>query len=387
MALEIGVVNARKAGSVRGSSAGRVAFAIALAIVLLGARAGADEPGTTTAEALFREGRALIAKRDYAAACPKLEESLRLDPAPGTRFNLARCYELEGRLASAWTAYSEVADAMAIARERGRERVARERLADIEPRLSYVLITVDAALPAPVRDTLRVTLDGREVRASDLGGRLAVDLGEHVVVVVAEGKRTWEQHVQIRADAETSRVQVPPLEDEPARQTASASAPAPATRPSVVEPAPATSEYRAQGPVLGGAAATGASGTASGLGPRRIVALTLFGASAVAAGIGTYFGVSAFELGAESRRDGCIGGGCPPGDPNGLSATRDSHTAGDASTVSFAVCGAFAAGGLILWLTGSSSVAVAVAPGPDPRAAAPRAAPGAAPGLSLQGRF
>ena len=40
------------------------------------------------AEALYREGRALMEKGDLDAACPKLAESQRLDPSSGTALNL-----------------------------------------------------------------------------------------------------------------------------------------------------------------------------------------------------------------------------------------------------------------------------------------------------------
>src|SRR4051794_22044859 len=105
----------------------RVCLATAATLLCLGrvtiARAG--EP--TRAEALFRDARDLLARGEFEAACPKLEESQRLDPAPGTEFNLARCYELTGRLASAWGAYADVAAITHAAGQSEREAHARER--------------------------------------------------------------------------------------------------------------------------------------------------------------------------------------------------------------------------------------------------------------------
>lgn len=46
--------------------------------------------------------RGLVQKGDWAAACPKFEESERLDPGIGTLYHLADCYEHVGRLATAW---------------------------------------------------------------------------------------------------------------------------------------------------------------------------------------------------------------------------------------------------------------------------------------------
>jgi hypothetical protein len=341
------------------------AVPFALAVALACVRVNADETAASAAEALFREGRALIAKRDYAAACPRLEESLRLDPAPGTLFNLARCYELDGRLASAWRAYGEVAAAMAATHQRERERVARERLSEIEPRLSFLVVQLEGDPDARARVGAHVTIDDRELPASDLGQRLPVDIGEHVVALAVEGRRRREERVLVRANAETIQVRLPWIQDEARTRAAD---PPSAAVPHSPEPLPSRDGLL---PALSARGVVVAGRDEHGLGGRRIAALTLFGSSLVAAGLGGYFGWQAFRLADESR-SGCTNRGCTNG--TALQEASDSHTAGDASTVSFAAAGVLAATGAILWLTGSQSVVVA--PGPSPRAA-----------LWVQGRF
>src|SRR5262245_32588034 len=93
---------------------GRSAIALGLvgSLVLGGApRRAVAQSDSAGARALFAEGRALMDKDRYEEACPKFEESLRLDPGMGTQFNLAHCWEKLGRTASAWALFLDVAAA------------------------------------------------------------------------------------------------------------------------------------------------------------------------------------------------------------------------------------------------------------------------------------
>src|SRR5688572_7702878 len=87
------------------------------------------------AQALFEQAKALVAQGKVEQACPKFEESQRLDPGVGTQFNLADCYERTGRLASAYTTFMDVAAATRQLGQVDREVVARERASAIKPRL------------------------------------------------------------------------------------------------------------------------------------------------------------------------------------------------------------------------------------------------------------
>lgn len=62
---------------------------------------------------LFNEAKGLMDAGDYAAACPKLEESVACDHQVGAELNLAMCYEHVGRTASACSQWRDAADAAA----------------------------------------------------------------------------------------------------------------------------------------------------------------------------------------------------------------------------------------------------------------------------------
>jgi len=69
---------------------------------------GNPSADVAAAQALFERGRALMAQRRVAQACPLFEESQRLDAGIGTQYNLANCYEAMGRFASAYTTATTV---------------------------------------------------------------------------------------------------------------------------------------------------------------------------------------------------------------------------------------------------------------------------------------
>src|SRR5215204_2648434 len=97
----------------------------AASLWLLPATAGAQERDPAAAQALFDQAKELIRQRKFAEACPKLQESNRLDPGIGTQFHLADCYEQSGRVASAWAAFLDVASQARAASQLDREKAAQ----------------------------------------------------------------------------------------------------------------------------------------------------------------------------------------------------------------------------------------------------------------------
>jgi hypothetical protein len=174
---------------------------------------------SAAARALFSEGRELMEKDRFEEACPKLEESLRLDQGMGTQFNLAHCWEKVGRTASAWALFLDVAAAARASNQPQRETAARERAKALEPKLTRMRIDV----PEPAPNT-KVERDDKEVGRAAWGTAMPIDPGDHVIHVTAPGKRPWSHEVKVPATSRTFTVSVPALEDEsPAPEAAQAS--------------------------------------------------------------------------------------------------------------------------------------------------------------------
>jgi hypothetical protein len=187
----------------------------ALAVLLAATSAAAEPRDPAGGEWLFREGRALMKKGDFLSACPKLEESLRLDPAVGTLMNLAECEERIGRTASAWQRWGAAADQLP-GRDRRRE-TALGRARTLEKSLARLTVKLGATAPA----TARVLRDGVLLGDPSLGVPLPVDPGIHWIVVTAPGREGRE--VQVRLEVGEQRVvEVEPGAPTPPRRTQSA---------------------------------------------------------------------------------------------------------------------------------------------------------------------
>jgi len=192
------------------------------------------------AQALFDEGRTLMGAGKLAEACPKLEESNRLDPSIGAQFNLAACYERAGKTASAWAMYLEVAAATKKLGESDREKVARERAQALEPTLAKLSIVV----PEQNRvEGMQIKRDNVEVGRAVWGMSAPVDPGDIVVTASAPGKKPWTGQVSVEAGG-SAQIEVPPLEDGPPEPAAGA--PGAAAAPGATEGGPAAADTGAE---------------------------------------------------------------------------------------------------------------------------------------------
>ena len=307
--------------------AGTRRVSAALALVLFGLTASTpaaaqSSADSAAAQSLFDQARALMAKGQVADACPKLEESQRLDPGTGTLLNLARCYELTKRLASAWSKYLEAAASAQGAGDIKREREARKRANALAPRLAQLVIGLSPEAEATAG--LAITRDGQIVGAAQWGVPIAADEGEHTIVASARGHESWETVVKVTGEGTTAAVTVPQLVPRPVQPPPPAAAPPPLT-----------------------ADASASTGT-SKLGTQRILALVAGGVGVVGIGVGTAFGIKS-----KSRHDDaaeyCEGSSCT--DARGVTAGNEARDAGNVATVTMIVGAAALAGGAALWFT------------------------------------
>lgn len=179
---------------------------------LCGSSLALAEPSETDrnlAQSLFDQGKRLMASGDFRQACPKLQESQRLDPGGGTLLNLALCHEREGKIATAWTEFRE---ALSVARRDGRKErmdAAQEHMVALEPRVPWLTLTVQGDLAGQ-----ELKLDGVVVGKAGWGSPLAIDPGSHKLSATAPGKKPWTHSLTI-SEAEKQSLIVPELDDAP----------------------------------------------------------------------------------------------------------------------------------------------------------------------------
>lgn len=178
---------------------------VAVAIVMAGpVRAHAQN---AAAEALFADGERLMKEGKLDEACEAFAASNRIEARAGTLINLGLCREQNGQLASAWSAYK---DALTRAKDPKKQQIASERIAAIEPRLSYLTISV----PDESRvDGLALTRNGAPVDTALWNRAIPVDGGTYVIAGHAPGHEEWSTTVEVPKELGKISVEVPRFKD------------------------------------------------------------------------------------------------------------------------------------------------------------------------------
>lgn len=300
----------------------RVLGALAASAVVLAASTARADDKAAAAEVLFEEAKRLAAAGDFARACPKLEESQKLDPGVGTLYRLGDCYEKVGRTASAWAAFREVAASTKNAGQQARAEDAKKRADALERTLARCEVKV----AAPDTAGLVVKRGGVEIGRGQWNVALPVDPGDVVVEASAPGRKPFSVKAAAVAQSVT-RIEVPALEVQPE----------PATPPT---PPPATG---AVGTPLPPPSDTGDPGAT-----QRTVGLAVGAAGVVGLGLGSIFGLVSMS------KKGDADGHCDAAntcDDEGLGLRKDAISAGNVSTIAFIAGGVLVAGGAALWFT------------------------------------
>jgi hypothetical protein len=190
------------------------ALALSFALLLSSAAHADDAPAPAAiseeakaqADALFEEGRALVKAGQIGPACKKLEESHRLRPGIGVLFNLADCNERLGKTGTAYQQYREVVAKTQEAGQAEREKVAKERIAALEPRLVKLVLSVP-----PGAKLTKLTVDGVVIPPEQYGQPRIVDPGELVVRAESptDNGEPFEATVELDQEGSTATVAIP----------------------------------------------------------------------------------------------------------------------------------------------------------------------------------
>lgn len=301
---------------------------------------------SASAEALFRDGRALIKAGNVAAGCEKLAASEKLESSVGTLLNLGDCRERLGQTSTAWAAFRK---AEAMAKRAGddskRQAEARRRAEQLEPMLSNLVIQIGPAGKAT--DGIVIRRDGEPLDIAVLNTPVPVDPGKHTIVAEAPGFKPFKTEVSIGKGGKRYVV-IPTLEPLPAPV---ASAPAPV----VVTPAAPSMVVDSEPPTT----PTEPTVVHDTWSDTRTAAVVVAVLGAAAIGSGVYFGS---RSGDQESRANAICPGLVCGDPEGLRLNDEAQSSARTANIFLLGGGAAVATAAVLWIVGKPEERTVLAP-------------------------
>jgi hypothetical protein len=290
----------------------------------------AEHTDPAAAQTLFEEGLVAFDAGRVDEACAKFQESMRLDPADGTLLNLARCNEKQGKTATAWSQYTDVAARSVRSGDEERAAIASRAADRLLPKLPKLRVVVPHAVP-----DLVIAREGVTLAETSWGKPLPVDPGRHRITATAPGWQPISVAVDVQHPGMVESVVLPEMAPN-------------AKVPLAESPRPAEDDHALM---------------VSGI----VFASTGLTAGIVGAVLG---GMSLSEL-SDARDDPAL---CPNNvcTPRGREQVEEATSKGDASTALFVVGGVLAATGVSMIVVdlltddddGERRAAVRVAPGP-----------------------
>jgi len=174
------------------------AWSLCIAL-LAGSSSAYGQTPEAKAEELFNQAVELSEQRKYDEACPLLAESQKLDPRASTLYALADCEREGGKPASAvehFKAYLKEYEAMkgeVRKRHDQRANASRGYIKTTEPQLPMLKMSFPGGIPSE----FVLTIDGKNIDRVNLDKDLAVDPGEHLIIVQVPGRTDSEQRVSL----------------------------------------------------------------------------------------------------------------------------------------------------------------------------------------------
>ncbi len=299
------------------------------------------------AEALFRDGRALIKAGNVAAGCEKLAASEKLESSVGTLLNLGDCRERLGQTSTAWAAFRK---AEAMAKRAGddskRQAEARRRAEKLEPMLSNLVIQIGPG--GKTTSGIVIRRDGEPLDIAVINTPVPVDPGTHTIVAEAPGYRPFKTEVSINKGGKRYVV-IPTLEALP---TPVAPTPGPIAVTSAPPAPSAVIDREPRAPTESTVVYDTWSGTR-----KAAVVVGVIGAAAIGGGV--YFGARSDDQ--ESRANAiCPGSLC--GDADGLRLNDDAQSSARTANILFIGGGAAVATAVVMWVVGKPAERTVLAP-------------------------
>jgi hypothetical protein len=257
-----------------------------------------DSQRRAAAEALFDDAKSLMKAGRVSEACPKFAASQAMDPAVGTRLNLADCLEKLRHTASAWAEFRAAAAAARAKGQTDRAEIAKRRAANLE----HELVRLSVFVPTGSSEAVEIRKNGSTLERGSWGAALPVDPGRYVIVASISGKTVYRTEVNVPDKPGTHVTTTLPVLEESS-----------------------ISKRRVQ----------------------RGFAITLGTVSVASLIAGSALGVSAIGHNSDSKTH-CRGNQC---DAKGVTLRQDALTFGNAATAAFAIGAATGIGAVVLHVT------------------------------------
>lgn len=225
----------------------RLAAALVIASALLapafeGATLAQSKDALAKMRERFREGMALEAGGQYAQALAAFKDVAEVKSTPQVRIHIAKCEEKTGDYVRAIGSYRLALAEAQDKKLKDVEQAANESIASLEPKIPALIIKRGQGA-----NVAAITLDQRELGATEIGSDMPLNPGPHVIEASAQGRQPFKAEITL-GEGEKKTVTVKLLEQETPDV-----APTVTTEPTATAPPPPTSSpVKTAGFIVGG---------------------------------------------------------------------------------------------------------------------------------------